>query len=87
MSGLSNEVQVMATEESPLLGHTPAAQAETGDIVQNQQEDDVHLAEEPNTIQLLLVLGGVWIGCFLAAAGRRPHLPGYHSLRAYNTIR
>lgn len=65
-----------SSETTPLLGDnstkiTPEdvsnheeTNANVGD---NQHENDVPLAEEPSTGKLLLVMGSVWFGTFLAA--------------------
>lgn len=61
-------------ETSPLLGngkhHTDEEANEDGqaeDSAQDRDESDVPVAEEPSTGKLLLVMGSIWFGSFLAA--------------------
>ncbi|KAI9712469.1 MAG: hypothetical protein M1812_006884 [Candelaria pacifica] len=66
-------------ERSPLLGKghenvhdngSIAGAEEAGNICSDNEggeELDVPLAEEPSNKRLLLVLGSIWVGCFLAA--------------------
>ncbi|MCJ1364485.1 hypothetical protein MMC16_003596 [Acarospora aff. strigata] len=63
-----------ADEQSPLLGngktgpdHGSIERGQENDGGQEDSEDEVPIAEEPSTAKLLLVLGSIWIGCFLAA--------------------
>lgn len=60
-----------ATETSPLLRDGKDSRSvERGDIASDgdgNEEIDVPLADEPSTGQLLLIMSGVWFGCFLAA--------------------
>ena len=64
-----------ATEQSPLLNHeadsTDAIVQENGnpnhDTTHNQ--DDVPLAEEPSTRELLAMMAAIWMGVFFAALG------------------
>ena len=65
-----------ADEQSPLLGngktgpdHGSIERGQENDGGQEDSEDEVPIAEEPSTAKLLLVLGSIWIGCFLAALG------------------
>ncbi|KAI9925211.1 hypothetical protein ASPWEDRAFT_164322 [Aspergillus wentii DTO 134E9] len=51
--------RVPVTEQTPLLGET--AQPD------ESEEPEVPLAKEPSTKELLLVLGSIWLGVFLAA--------------------
>lgn len=64
------------SEFSPLLGEgntkvTPDAKAshrgDTDYAHENQDENDIPLADEPGTGKLLLVMGSIWLGTFLAA--------------------
>ena len=71
MTGQSQESP--ADEERPLLkdqqenGHG-TINGSTGENEQSGGSDDnTPLAEEPSTMKLLLVMGGVWLGTFLAA--------------------
>ncbi|GKZ81701.1 hypothetical protein AnigIFM56816_006223 [Aspergillus niger] len=49
------------SEQTPLLGdHTPNEPVPSGD-------SEVPLAEEPSSKELILVLGSIWVGVFLAA--------------------
>lgn len=51
------------SEQTPLLGdHTPNEPLPSGD-------SEVPLAEEPSSKELILVLGSIWVGVFLAALG------------------
>ncbi len=65
-----------ADEQSPLLGngkptpdHGAIERGASDDEEHEGVEDEVPIAEEPGTAKLLLVLGSIWIGCFLAALG------------------
>lgn len=49
----------LATEQTPLLPEQAQQDVPTG------PEDD----QEPNTKELILALGSVWVGVFLAALG------------------
>jgi hypothetical protein len=64
-----------ANEESPLLGRPPSAdqgEASTGEGNVRDDEAGVPLAEEPSTAKLILVLGSIWLGVFLASLGAQP---------------
>lgn len=67
-------------ERSPLLGdgrrqalyNEPSQCAEeAGENLSDAEghEQDIPIAEEPSTKQLLVILGSIWFGCFLAALG------------------
>lgn len=65
-----------ASETSPLLGEGNAKVTSDAHLSQEgdannagdgQDENEVPLAEEPSTGQLLLVMGSIWFGTFLAA--------------------
>ena len=65
-----------ASETSPLLGDGnakvtsdahPSQEGDANNAGDGQDENDVPLAEEPSTGQLLLVMGSIWFGTFLAA--------------------
>lgn len=65
-----------ATETSPLLGNHNGKHhvddeanenGHAGDDGPDQDENDTPLAEEPSTGKLLLVMGSIWFGTFLAA--------------------
>jgi hypothetical protein len=71
-----------ADEQSPLLGNgkqTPdhgTIERGADDVGDNDTgEDEVPIAEELGTAKLVLVLGSIWIGSFLAALGRPQHIP------------
>lgn len=51
----------VATEETPLL------QDEISDQPQREDIDGTPIAKEPTTLELVLVLGSIWLGVFLAA--------------------
>lgn len=53
----------------PVSEQTPLLQDQTQNATATPQESEVPLAEEPTTKELLLVLGSIWIGVFLAALG------------------
>ncbi len=73
-------------ERSPLLGTGDRNNAYNGSIegaeqaVENSSladggdEPQVTIAEEPSNKKLFLVLGSIWVGCFLAALGSSPAL-------------
>ncbi|KAL8840734.1 MAG: hypothetical protein Q9170_001172 [Blastenia crenularia] len=59
------------SETSPLLARVES-KSNNGDLRPEgspdaSEDDDTPLADEPTTGELLLVLGSIWIGCFLAA--------------------
>lgn len=64
-----------SSETSPLLGNDNAkanpddasSRGNVGDASDIRDENDVPLAEEPGTGELLLVMGSIWFGTFLAA--------------------
>lgn len=63
------EVNESPSETSPLLGQR-ASKSDAGAIHPPQhrpQDDDTPMAEEPTTGKLLVVMGSIWFGCFLAA--------------------
>ena len=63
-------------ERTPLLSNskqsvgneTPERRVDE-DEEQDNDENEVPIAEEASIAKLLLVLGSIWIGCFLAALG------------------
>ncbi|KAL8777329.1 MAG: hypothetical protein Q9213_007909 [Squamulea squamosa] len=63
------------SEDSPLVVHSNhtssngAIEVETGHDPPKdpQKDDDTLVADEPMTARLLLVMGSIWLGCFLAA--------------------
>lgn len=64
------------SETSPLLGDSngkidtndePSQEGNTGDAGESRDENDIPLAEEPSTGKLILVMGSIWCGTFLAA--------------------
>lgn len=68
-------ISEVATERSRLLDHQPGSADE---IVREdgnpnhddtQDEDDVPLAKEPSTRELLVLMGAIWMGVFFAALG------------------
>jgi hypothetical protein len=61
-----DETPTHATEQTPLLRDDPAAD-------QDQQPNDaqVPLRKEATTKELVVILGTIWIGVFLAALGTR----------------
>lgn len=65
-----------SSETSPLLGNsngnvTPGDDSSQGGDIDNvrhsRNDNDVPLSEEPSTRKLLLVMGSIWFGTFLAA--------------------
>ncbi|KAL8752651.1 MAG: hypothetical protein Q9199_005591 [Rusavskia elegans] len=63
------EVNESPSETSPLLGQR-ASKSDDGAIHPPQhhpQDDNTPIAEEPTTGKLLVVMGSIWLGCFLAA--------------------
>jgi hypothetical protein len=63
----------MVNEESSLLTHSPPAGTDGGGDESSNEANEVPLAEEPSTAKLILVLGSIWLGCFLAALGVYSH--------------
>ena len=70
------EEEESSSETSPLLGNSngkinpndgPSQEGNIGDAGESRDENDVPLAEEPSTGKLLLVMGSIWCGSFLAA--------------------
>ena len=60
--------EALESEESPLLGN--GNDIDNGTIERDTEgglDKDIPIAEEPTTANLLLVLGSIWLGCFLAA--------------------
>ena len=64
----------MSTESSPLLGNgkdqealQSIEQVTNGAIGVVNEENEIPMADEPSTSELLLTMSGVWFGCFLAA--------------------
>ncbi|KAI4097844.1 MAG: hypothetical protein LQ344_000116 [Seirophora lacunosa] len=59
------------SETSPLLAKTESKSSHRDLEHTNDQvppnKDDTPIADEPTTGELLLVLGSIWVGCFLAA--------------------
>ena len=71
-----------ADEQSPLLGNGKQSpdhgtiESGADDVGENHTgEDEVPIAEELSTAKLVLVLGSIWIGSFLAALGIPQHIP------------
>ncbi|KAL8950184.1 MAG: hypothetical protein Q9222_003762 [Ikaeria aurantiellina] len=63
--GLSPE---RPSEHSPLLGQpTDKPADEAARPTEEHHDDETPIAEEPTTGKLLIVLGSIWLGCFLAA--------------------
>ena len=71
-----NSAEETFSERSPLLGASndkgttndeTRQQGDTGDAGDSQDENAVPFAEEPSTARLLLVMGSIWFGTFLAA--------------------
>lgn len=56
-----------ATEQTPLLREETQQAAARGP--EEAQDSDASLAQEPTTKELILILGSVWVGVFLAALG------------------
>lgn len=71
----------ISDEQRPLLGNGehPSVQGENNGDAGN---DDVPLAEEPSTSELLLVMSSIWVGTFLASLGMRhaQRLPGFPAM-------
>jgi hypothetical protein len=63
---MAEEVNATSDEQQPLL--RDSSQADNGTI-ERQSADDDAVEEEPSTLRLILVLGTVWVGVFLAALG------------------
>ena len=61
------------SETSPLLVPTPSKSSDEVNCSPTHQdphhhtEDDTPITDEPTTGRLLIVLGSIWLGCFLAA--------------------
>lgn len=64
-----------ATERTPLLRDGrqggDAAEAQNGEAGSTQEVEgsDIPIAKEPNARELILILGSIWLGVFLAALG------------------
>lgn len=77
MASVKHDIAEEASSEtSPLLGarngevttnDEPRQEGNTGVVGDSQDENVVPFAEEPTTAKLLLVMGSIWCGCFLAA--------------------
>ncbi|KAI4278023.1 MAG: hypothetical protein L6R35_006108 [Caloplaca aegaea] len=66
--------QGISSETSPLLAKTESKSSHrdlehTNDegLQAPPNQDDTPIADEPTTSELLLVMGSIWVGCFLAA--------------------
>jgi len=73
---------VAATEQTPLLRDNRdggAAEAQNGGAVASEETPVV---KEPTTKELVLILGSIWLGVFLAALGTRT-LAIYFSARTW----
>lgn len=55
------------TEQMPLLRENTQQHAPPGTAA--TQDSEVPLAQEPSTRELVLILGSIWVGVFLAALG------------------
>ena len=75
MPSLVSDSDDTIAEDSPLLRNGKDTQ-DNGTIERGKQnitddaeetDDEVPIAEEPNTAKLLLVMSSIWLGCFLAA--------------------
>ncbi len=70
-----------ATERTRLLDgesghlHGSVQQDDSGDQDDGHDEDDVPLAAEASTRELLAVMAAIWLGVFFAALGILPLLP------------
>ncbi|KAK5021451.1 hypothetical protein LTR16_012492, partial [Cryomyces antarcticus] len=57
-----------ANERQPLLGsRSPSPDDEAAEQSGNGEEDSTPIAEEASTKMLVLTLGSIWVGVFLAA--------------------
>ena len=56
-----------ATEQTPLLREETQQYAPPGTAA--TQDSEIPLAQEPSTKELVLILGSIWVGVFLAALG------------------
>ena len=59
-----------SSETSPLLVQKtskPSGEVNHSSRNEDPQEDDTPIADEPTTGKLLVVMGSIWLGCFLAA--------------------
>lgn len=56
-----------ATEQTPLLREETQQYAPPDTAA--TQDSEVPLAQEPSTRELVLILGSIWVGVFLAALG------------------
>lgn len=71
-----------AEEQNPLLGNGKQSpdhgtiEREPDDLGEEDRdgEDEVPIVEELSTAKLVLVLGSIWIGSFLAALGIPQHI-------------
>ena len=68
-SAQCNPTTVADVPRAPVSEQTPLLGDQTPDATVTPQESEVPVAEEPTTKELLLVLGSIWIGVFLAALG------------------
>ncbi|KAL8655143.1 MAG: hypothetical protein Q9226_003167 [Calogaya cf. arnoldii] len=66
-----DDVNESPSETSPLLVERPSKSGDgpihSPNPQQHPQDDDTPIAKEPTTGELLGVMGGIWLGCFLAA--------------------
>ncbi|KAH8427915.1 uncharacterized protein LDX57_005618 [Aspergillus melleus] len=62
-----NPTTVADVPRAPVSEQTPLLGDQTQNATVTPQESEVPVAEEPTTKELLLVLGSIWIGVFLAA--------------------
>ena len=65
-----DETSTHATEQTPLLRDAPA-----DDQDQPQNHAQVPLRKEATTKEMIVILGAIWMGVFLAALGTRRSLP------------
>lgn len=63
-----------ATEQTPLLGETDPGPSD-------QAEEQAPLAEEASFKELIVILGSIWLGVFLAALGML-HLPSSNEFQS-----
>ncbi|KAL8847983.1 MAG: hypothetical protein Q9221_006945 [Calogaya cf. arnoldii] len=66
-----DDINESPSETSPLLAERPSKSGHgpihSPDSQQHPQDNDTPIAEEPTTGKLLVVMGSIWLGCFLAA--------------------
>lgn len=63
----NDAVRASATERTPLLGDVPSAASSD-----ESEEPRTPLSKEHSTKELILILGSIWLGVFLAALGMIP---------------